>query len=172
VDALQDYGHYMQQSGWTDGKTHTAVAAVNALDADDISAAQTGVSGKAIVKDLGTSDVEDIMFALTLNEKTVINVFGLPAEGKTIDSAAGAWANGTQVIGGKTYYRYDTDKIGPRKLGNNYTVTLRTEAGNATVQVSAMSYVYSVLNSGTFTEAKQLAMTAYYNYFAAAAAYN
>ena len=84
---------------------------------------------------------------------------------------SGATANGTRSINGNEYYQYDTASIGAGNLGKTYTVTMTTSTGTATLEASAMSYVNTVLNSTSFTEAKQTAMASYYNYYAAAIAY-
>ena len=168
VDALQNYGYYMQQSGWTDSKTHTPIEQVSVLGTDDFAAALAGVADKAVVKELEGSGIEDAKFGLTLNAQTIINVYVKPADGVSIVSPS---PDGTQTIGGATYYRFDTTKIGAGDLAKVYTIAVTTDEGTAYVRVSAMSYVHSVLNGTSFTEAKQYAMVAYYNYCAAAKAY-
>ena len=170
VASIQDYGHYMQGSGWTDGLTHEPIDAYTDLDDDSIEAVKSGVSEMHIVKELRDSGVSEVLFALRLNEKTVINIYALPDEGMTITSST-AKAKGTQTIGGKEYYQFDTDKISAENLGTAYTITLSTENGTATINVSAMSYVYAVLNSESFTVEKKKAMAAYYGYYTKAIAY-
>ena len=169
VNALQDYGHYLQNSGWTDDRSHAAIEGITELDQDSIDFALDSVSEMAIEKDLGTSGIADVKFALTLNSKTVINVFVKPGEESF--TVANATANGTRVIDGDTYYQYDTVSIGAGHLGKIYKVTLTTETGRATIKASAMSYVNAVLNNTSFTDEKRLAMAAYYNYYAAVSAY-
>ena len=168
INALQNYGYYMQQSGWTDGKSHAPIEMVFALSEADVEAARSGVAAMEVVKELEDSGIADARFGLTLNAATVVNVFVLPGEGVSIVSPNPA---GTQAIGGETYYRFDSVKIGAGNLGKVYTVSVTTDVGTAHVRVSAMSYVFAVLNGTSFTQAKQYAMAAYYNYYAAADAY-
>lgn len=109
------------------------------------------------------------MYALTLNQGTLINVFAAP--GDAVTSVTGATAKGTRVISGVTYTRYDTARIAAGNLGRTYEIKLTSASGEAIVKMSAMSYVDTVLNSSAFSEAKQYAMTAYYRYYAAAIDY-
>ena len=169
VNALQAFGFYMQGSGWTDDKeSHTPIPTPAAeLDESDIGTALDGVSDKVIRKNLTGSGIEDVKFALTLNAQTVIRISVKPAEGVTILSSGYK----KRTIDNEIYYQFTTPKIGAGKLGTDYTITVETSEGTATVTASAMSYVYAILNSQSFTTEKQLAMTAYYYYYAAAAEY-
>ena len=169
LNALQNYGYYMQQSGWTDQRDHATIQVVTELGAGDLATAKAGVSDKGIVKELG-SGIVDAKFSLTWSDKTVISVAVKPADGAEVSS--GSYSN-TQSIAGATYYRQDTQKIGPKLLGTTQTFTFETTGGNATVQASAMSYVHTWLNKDTTdqTRAKQYAMAAYYNYYVAADSY-
>ena len=168
VNALQDYGYYLQESGWTDGRTHEHIDPISTLGPDSIAAAKAGVSGKAVEKILEGSGISDAKFSLTLNSDTAINVYVKPDEGVTVTSS-NATLIGPRKIGGQTYYQYETEKIGAANLGKTYTINFNTSTGGtASVKASAMSYVHAVLNDDSFTEAKKLAMTAYYNYHVAA----
>ena len=169
ANALQDYGHFLQAGGFTDNRQHTPIDAISDLDEESIAHALENTSKMAMQKDLGDSGLADLMFGLTLNAKTVINVYAKPSGDETI-TVTNATANGTKVIGGEVYYQYDTVPIGPRNLSKVYEVSLATPAGQATIQASAMSYVYAVLNSDSFSYDQKLTLAAYYNYYAAAAA--
>lgn len=170
LDALQNYGAYLQNSGWTDGANHASVDKVTWLYASDIEVARAGTNGMAIVKTAEGSGIsaDNILFALTLNSQTRINVY-VKSDGAAFSSVTGAVPNGTRTIGGEPYLRFDTAQISAGNLGNAYTVTVVTDSGTATVTASAMSYVYAVLE-GAFTEEKQYAMTAFYYYHTAAKA--
>ena len=166
VNALQNYGYYMQQSGWRDGREHTQIAKQS--NCSSIETARNGVSGQEIIKQLEGSGIEDVKFSLTLNAQTIINVFFKPESGVAFSSGY----VGTTTLNGGTYYQINTAKIGPRNLGKMYTITAKTDSGTAEVKVSAMSYVYAVLaTNSAFTEAQQYAMAAYYDYWRAANAY-
>ncbi|MBQ3935010.1 MAG: hypothetical protein II715_04260, partial [Clostridia bacterium] len=170
LEALQNYGAYLQNSGWTDGANHASVDKVTWLSAGDIEVARAGTNGMAIVKTAEGSGIsaDNILFALTLNAQTRINVY-VKTDGAAFSSVTGAVPNGTRTIGGEPYLRFDTAQISAGNLGNAYTVTVVTGSGTATVTASAMSYVYAVLE-GAFTEEKQYAMTAFYYYHTAAKA--
>ena len=164
ADALQDYGHYMQGSGWTDGRnSHEPIAAISTIGNDEISDVRDAVSDMAVIKDIGESGL-DIKYSLFLNEATIISVYADP--GDTITKVEGAAYKGTRTIDGNAYYRYNTEKIRPVDLGTPCTVTVTSDTGTATIEASAMSYVYTALTGTDFTEDEQKAMTAYYNYYA------
>ena len=164
IDALQNYGHYLQASGWADQLTHETIPACSTLGADDIAAARDGVADMAVVKELENSGVTEATISLTLNSQTRLNVTVTLDEGVTMTST-----QGEELSDGR--YRFTTVKIGPRNLGKVYTITVTTDVGTAKVKASPMSYVYAVLNAASMTEAQQLAMAAYYNYYLAASAY-
>ncbi len=164
VNAIQDYGYYLQNSGWTDNLTHTSIEAATVLGAEKVESAKTGAGGYQIIRTLADSGIADVKYSLRLNEKTVINIYVAP-EGDVTISSVNATAKGSCVIDGKTYYQYDTDKIAADHLGDTKTITVTTSSGMATIQVSALSYVYAILSSDSFNDAQKLAMTAYYEYF-------
>ena len=168
VSALQTYGFYLQNSGWTDGKEHTAIAApAQEMTADSIDAAKSELSEMAntdIIKELDGSGITDAKFTLVLNSKTVIGVY------VKLDSGAKITSTGFKKtkLSGEVYYLKKTEKIGPKNLGKLYTVEAKTNVGTATVEGSAMSYVKAALNNDGFTEAKKQALAAYYYYYLAA----
>jgi hypothetical protein len=169
VDALHAYGYYMQHSGWADNKNaHTAIEAPSELlDDTSMEEAAAAVSGKTVEKDYDASVIDDAKFSLALNEKTVINISVKPADGVQITS--GGYT--TRIIGSDTYYQFSTAPIGAKNLGTAYDIVVQTDHGTATITASAMSYVRAALNSGSMAREKKLAMTAYYQYYAAAVRY-
>ena len=170
VKALQDYGYYLQQSGWTDGGTHTAIEKIETLDDSAIPDVLSDTEHLVAIEKTPGSGIENILFSLTLNAETKINVFVKPKDGVTILSEGYTLTS----IGGETYYRFTTAPIGPLNLGKTQTFTIQTSAGQATVKASAMSYVKSILeynDASVISPEKKLAMVAYYNYFTAALAY-
>ena len=165
VTALQGYGYYLQGSGWTDGRNHDAIPAPE--NAPDVDTAMNAVKDMSFTKSIGTSGIKEAKVSLTLNAKTVINVFVLPEDGVEVTSA-GYTMNGE-------YYRFSTERIGPKNLAKDYTVSITTNDGTtdgtAALTASALGSVKAALNSGTLTEPQQLALAAYFNYYAAADAY-
>ena len=168
VNALQDYGSYLQKSGWTDGKEHRSVPNIAVLDTKSINAAKKGVYKQSPVQKLSGTGIDSVKFSLTLNEATKINAFFKPRTGVTVTSPEAEEVE----ISGETYYRIRTDMIGARSLGNVYTITARTSRGTeASLQVSAMSYDKNVLDTKSMSTDNKYAMTAFYNYYAKAIAY-
>lgn len=177
VNALQNYGHYMQNSSWTDSKTktHEEILAVGSTTSP--AAVKAEISGAKANIALGTSGIEKAMFALTLNDKTVINAF-FDTEQVTITGAkvndAQADVAGTRRISGHTYNRYDSDALKASELTTPVTFTAITAHGEATLTASPMSYVYAMVKdaeAGSET-ANQWAMAAFYDYAVAAAPSN
>ena len=166
VDALQAYGYYLQDSGWTDDKpSHTRIPEpVLKLNKDSISQVKTKLTEYTeynITKDYGTSGITDSKISLTLNAKTAINIFVKPGEGETILSEGYK----TAAINNETYYQFSENGIGPKNLGKAYPISVKTDQGTATITASAMSYVNKLLTNGTLDDNKNLAMVAYFNYY-------
>lgn len=166
VDSLQDYGYYLQHSGWTDGNEHEAIANVLTLNEDDIDEASSAVSGYAFTKNLAGSGIVNAKYSLTFNSKTVIDIYVKPDDGVTILSPY----SGTTIIGGETYYVFKTDKIVASRLNIVQNITVTTSEGEATFSVAPLSYVRSVLNSD-LAEAKKYAVVAFNNYYVKVDAY-
>lgn len=168
VNALQNYGYYMQQSGWKDDKpSHTDILMKDELNTASIDEAKDGVSNMKVIKELENSGITDAKFALSLNEKTSIRVSFKPDNETTILTSGGK----KRTINDETYYQFTTEKFGAAYLANPYTVTVVTDKGTASVTASAMSYVHAILN-GDFNQNEQKAMTAYYYYYKAADEYS
>lgn len=166
VRALHNYGYYLKQTSWTDGLNHKSIDKLEDVTALDASVLEDYRIAKNNVANIGKTD-NDIKFSLTLNSNTRINVY-VTDSGLTLQDGSDADHSGG-------YYIFKTRTLGPRLLGTPETVTVTNSAGNsATINVSAMSYAYAVLNKAetdSDTLAKKVAMTAYYNYYQAAAAY-
>lgn len=167
VTALQDYGYYLQASGWTDNMQHKAISKATDVGDDEIAAARAAVSEMQINKNLN-GVLTDAKFSLTLNAQTKVNVFVKPGDDVTISDGY----VGTKQIGGDTYYQFTSLPIGPLNLANPVVITIETNCGNATITASPMSYVYEAVKTGTsFSFAKQQAMAAFYRYYAVADAF-
>jgi hypothetical protein len=162
---VQNYGYYMQGSGWTDNRKHTSFAASEkALSTRD--QAKNGVKNLGVEKTLDDTGIADVRFALTMNAKTIVNVFFKPEPGYTVD---GSYVE-TMPIGNETYYRVDSSEFGPANLGTRQEVTAGTEEGDepATVNVCPMSYVKAMLDRTDLAEGKANALIAFYDYYVAA----
>ncbi|MCR4730199.1 MAG: hypothetical protein K5881_04635 [Saccharofermentans sp.] len=169
VNNLQDYGYYMQQSGWSDGYTHTPITApVKTLGSADMNAANEALANFSISKALGNSGIEDsVNVGLSIASQTELRVSVKPGSGVTITSTNCI----PRTINNEQYYQFSRKNIGPKALGNNMAFTIVTDQGTATVNVSVMYYVRVALASTSFTEAQKYALVAYYNYYVSAMAY-
>ena len=158
ANALHNYGYYMQQSGWTDGKNHVPITRAYEIDLsqcqDDV---KNALADKALVVPEETI-IFDVRFSLTLNDKTKMNIKVKPAEGVTIHSEE-------FTVGENGYYTYTTDPIGPLNLGKMRTFTVQTSSGEAEIKACPMTYVRMALNSNDFTSEQKVAMIAYYAYW-------
>ncbi len=169
VRDLQNYGHYLQLSGWTDGKTHEDIPGLDGAEVTDAELQYTrdflAIYGFEVVKEIEGTGVEDVKFALTLNSQSVINIFVKLAEGEEILSVEGCTPKGTQIIGGDTYYKFNTEEIGITEMYDNHMIIIQTNAGAAMITANAMTYIDIVVKEGsTFPIEKQYAMTAYFLY--------
>ena len=147
IDALQNYGYYLQESGWKDGLEHNRINSYTTV-IDESNLANISEADYAIQKP--EAEGTTITFSLTLNSKTRINVFSA-FEGKK--------------------YTYHVGGIGPAGLGKMIDIEVATSEGTKTVRVCPISYAYAVINNDSMSVAKKAAMTAYYNYYLAAASY-
>ncbi len=169
LDALQNYGHYLLNSGWTDGRQHAELEIAYELTDDFMSMAVGAVAEDEISKTMpADSGVEDIMFSLMLNSQTQIYYYAKLSDSVTLRTEA----DSTEVIEGETYYQFSSAPIGPLGLGESFDFTIQTGGGSATVTASAMSYVHAILYGETYTEAQKYAMAALYFYYTAAQAYS
>ena len=120
---------------------------------------------------LGNSDVEKATYKLHLDSETTEDVFLTPKNGKTLTASA--------TFNGKTYtavkqsdgrYLVQIPNISAHQLGDMITIT--GTAGTAfSVQVSALSYTRSVLNSTSTNQAAKDGLSALYAYYSAVLAY-
>ena len=178
---LQAYGYYLQKSGWNDGRTHAQIPIpVSTLQEDiipktviveeSLAATISSVSSYNMKVSQEGTLIADVKLALSLNSQTDLKIAVKPASGIAITSDASEYSIIT--IGNEDYYVFTAEEIGPKKLGDKKTITIKTDKGDATVSVSPMFYVKQVLNSSAFETNQKNAMIAYYNYFDAAKRYN
>ena len=175
IHAIADYGHYEQiyladVNGWTIGESYAEMEKYY-TETYDYSTILSAVNSKAFVKTLGNSDVEKATYKLHLDSETTEDVFLTPKNGKTLTASA--------TFNGKTYtavkqsdgrYLVQIPNISAHQLGDMITIT--GTAGTAfSVQVSALSYTRSVLNSTSTNQAAKDGLSALYAYYSAVLAY-
>ena len=177
---LQAYGYYLQQSGWNDTRTHTAIP-VPASTLNENTIPKTVITDESLsytVNQVSTynysvntaSLVADVRFALNLNSQTELKVAVKPAAGVTVTSDASGYS--ITSIGGEDYYVFTIKDIGPKKLGDNQVIVINTDQGEIRITTPVMYYVKQVLGSSSFETKEKNAMIAYYNYYDAAKRYN
>ena len=177
---LQAYGYYLQNSGWTDGRTHKQIPIpVSTLNENTIpktiivdgclEETISAVNSYGMTLTQTGTLIADVRFALALNSETDLRIAVKPASGVTITSDASEYRIVT--IDNEKYYMFTVVEIGPKKLGDNKNVTIKTDKGNATISVSPIYYVKQVLNDSSFDTNQKNAMIAYYNYFDSAKRY-
>ena len=169
INSLQDYGYYMQQSGWSDGYTHTPIEApVKTLDFGDMYVANRGLDNYSLDKTLNDSGIEDsVKVGLSIASQTELRVSVKPGSGVKLLSTDCT----PRMINNEQYYQFSRKNIGPKALGDDMTFMIATDHGLAVIRVSVMYYVKIALASTSFTEAQKYALVAYYNYYVSAMAY-
>ena len=178
VKALAEYGYYAQLylsdvRGWSLGSDHAAMddygyTPASYTDADR-EAAKTALAKYAIsVK--RSSKIEKVSFSLSLDSDTALHLYFTPAasyKGGAAATVDGAAAEATMKDG---RFTLEIPGISAHRLGNTFNVKLVTGGQTTTVKVSALSYVYAILNNAKDSLAAN-AMIALYKYYQAAAAY-
>ncbi len=173
VEALADYGHHVQiflseQRGWTLGTDFAEMTTVYTgnYGTDVVNAVKSAAADYAIEK-TPSDDTEKITYSLILDSAIEIRVFFKMTSGYTGVFEVAEPYTATQV-GGR--YQVSILNIPAHLLSETYTIAATTDNGTASVKVSALSYVHSMLNAYTSTTA-QNAAAAIYAYSQAANAY-
>lgn len=170
LNALQNYGAYLQLSKWTDGKNHQTIDVSEGISVQKVEEVRGLVSNKIPEKITDNSGIEDIKYSLTLNSDTRINAFFKPASGVSITTQGGK----AVTVGDAVYYQFRSERINVLGLEDIREIPVATNQGTASLKASALSYVYTVLNSdaNAVTDDQKCAMAAYYYYYDAAKGYS
>ena len=175
VKSLGDYGHYAQiylggRNGWVAGTDYTALAKYRAADygSDDYTAKATDLSSAAVDKDIDDTAVTGLSYSLNFDSNTFVNV-----ELHTTDSL---FASAT--VDGKLLYvsasgKLRTQGLSILQLGEPIAITGKgsSNTNTFTVTLSGLSYIRAILNSGSTSAAAKNAVSALYDYYQAAVAY-
>jgi hypothetical protein len=175
VHALADYGHYVQafltaQKGLTLGEDYAEMN-LHFADSYDFDTIGAAVDGKAIVRENDTNgDVSKITYSLKMDSEIAIEVFF-----KMKSRYAGAF---TVTLDDVTYtavkesgrYVVRITNIPAHELGMTHIIEVTTANGTAHVEVSALSYVKSILDAYEDDVSRNTA-AAIYAYAAAADAF-
>lgn len=152
VKAIADYGHYVQpflaaNNGWTVGVDFAAMPCQTVFGQSDIERVREAVADRAIIKDTGDSQIDAVTFSLNCESETAIRIYLKPRagyNGPVTASIGGAEVNCVRQNDGR--YRIEIGGIPAHKLGDVFNVTV-SAGGTCTVTVSALSYVYTIMNS-------------------------
>ena len=178
VHAIADYGHYAQpmlaeNNKWTIGVEHAEMAK-HYTDSYDYEAVLSELSDYARVFEKGNSDIQEITNALDLRSEATIFFNIRPDEGYSgpVEVTVGT-KKVTPVKMDDGRYRVAIPGISAHKLANEFTLTIKTDGGTATVKASALSYAQAVLNSAAFNDdfASKNGVCAIYQYYTATMAY-
>lgn len=175
--SILDYGHYVQPvlaetNGWEIGEDYAEIPCVNTYNDSDIAEATNGVNGKEIVRDTGNSGIEKVTFTLELDSDTTLDIFLVVPD--DCRQSLSVTYNGGGRIGSfqpDGRYKVQISDIAAHQLGDTYTIGVSTSKGSFDIEVSALSYVHTVLNSTQYSDDMKKAVTALYKYYAATMAY-
>ncbi|MBR7016378.1 MAG: leucine-rich repeat domain-containing protein [Lachnospiraceae bacterium] len=181
VQALGTYGFYEQiflaaQRGWSLGADHAKMARSFKPDgytAEEAEAAAAALSGMDASLTLN-KDIASVNASLLLDSDTSICLYITRADSYTKGITAtvdGKEVTVQKLSGGR--YRVTIPNIGANRLGKKYEVKLRTESDTeeATLTISAMSYVKACLGKENLEEDERNAMMALYEYYVRAKEY-
>ena len=181
VKALGTYGFYEQiflaaQRGWSLGTDHAKMTECFRQDgytAEEAEAAAAALSGMDASLTLN-KDIASVNASLLLDSDTSICLYITRADSYTKGITAtvdGKEVTVQKLSGGR--YKVTIPNIGANRLGKTYEVKIRTESDTeeASVTISAMSYVKACLGKENPGEDERNAMMALYEYYARAKEY-
>ena len=180
VKSLGDYGHYAQiylgnKNSWTAGTDYTAIAKYRAADytSSDHTAYLTSLNNRevAMVKEITGSAVTRVQYNLNFDSGTYINIKLTTSE----QISASAVVNGsTLYTSGNEEVQFRTQGLPILLLGDGFVLN-GTGTTNTTpfyVRLSGLSYIRTILNSGTAADVAKDAMASLYDYYRAACRYH
>ena len=177
VHAIADYGHYVQLylesvKDWTLGSGDDQYAPMDMvyMTEYDVGAIADAVADYEIVRETN-DDIQKITYSVRLDSDTAILVYFKPI--KNYDGSFTVTLDGDSCTATQEGGRYvvEIPNIGAHLLGTTYKIVAETEHGSATVEVSALSYVNSMLTAYAGNTNAENAACAIYAYCAAASAY-
>ncbi len=176
--ALINYGHFVQLylselRHWT---IDTDYAEIKLIEGTEVSyyteQVKEEVADYAIIREHSNQDIAAITFSLVLDSETAIRVYFRPSENYT--------GGLTATVGGKTTeikslsdgrFLLEIPNIAAHELGKRFAIVAKTVNGTANVNVSALSYVQSMLNKDDANTDAKNAVCAIYDYYKAAQAF-
>ena len=179
ANALADYGHYAQEylsplRGWTlgpveDGKDHEIMPQAAGLTDAQIADIKGKVGNFGISRDPGNSGIEKVTFSLDLDSETRINLYLYPKEDFSGDVSCTVNGEAVEAKLSDGKYWLVIPNIAAHKLGEEYTVNVKTAKGSFDIVVSVLSYVKTALENPNSKD-KWSTVAALYNFYDAASA--
>lgn len=181
VKALADYGHHTQLflddvKSWSLGTGDDQYAPMDKhyTETYDLDEIRTEVDAYAFDYTFSESAISAITQSLVLDSKMAVRVYVTPASGSEAELTFKL--NDEPVTATKKGARYliEITGLSAHKLGDFYTITAEADGTNvATIRVSALSYVRSMLNSSAYADNLHAlnAAASIYMYYKAAKAY-
>ena len=145
IPKLADYGHYAQPylaryNGWTIGKSYAEMTTY-VTASYNYDTVKSSTQSSAFSRTENSADVESVEYRLVFGSQITLTVRIKPVSGTALDIQA----EGAEVTQSGNYYLVNYANIFATQLTDVRTI----KAGDCTITVSPMSYVYSVLNSET-----------------------
>ena len=178
--ATKNYGHYMQLylAGLHGFNLETDYPAIDAGSEITAPIAASELFDYARVVNTRAGSVEAVSYFLTLGETTKLSLRLRFTSAPGSVSAVVTANNDTETVASTvkalsdTTYLIEIPNIAANNLGAAYHVTVTADDDTAyDISLSALSYVYTMLNANRGNADEDLAFTALYNYYAAADAY-
>ena len=184
IRSIADYGHYAQiylaeANGWTIGENYAEMS-LHFTDSYDYADILSKVQANAFAKTIEGSNVTKATYKLHLDAETTVDVLLTTSDGKAptnvkltiheVESGKDVTKTVAPVKQSDGRYLIRVSGISAHKLGDMMTIT--GTAGTAfEVSVCALSYVRSVLNSTSTSEAAKNGLSSLYAYYVATMAY-
>lgn len=177
IKAIKDYGHYAQlmlskYHGWNLGGDYAPIENANTYAGTDTNLVNEVVSATeqySIHKNIEGTDIQGVYFSLDLDSYTTINLL-IEATSKVTAS----FKNGGGLLV-KTYgnnqYLIEIADIPAHELNKTYDVVINAGESSCEVNISALSYVYSVLTKESEHEYEPELAIALYKYYEANSIY-
>ncbi len=153
VEALQNYGYHAQKYfadlySWTIGTGHAAMPAASTTSYN-YDSVKSAVAKYEISRPVA-GEIESIQFSVDASSETLIYLY-VTMKDETVPTAALIGENEEKtalkpISSGGNEYKYQIASLKASELGKSITVEL-SGGGTTKVSVSALSYVYAVLNS-------------------------
>ena len=173
IRSIADYGHYSQpflaaSNNWTIGSEHMEMSK-HYTTSYSYDAIRNVTSKYQRVLDLGKSDIDKITYSLSLNSGTSLNVFikakdNYKGSVKVTTKKGNTVMSYTAVKQADGRYKVTIPDISAHQLGDKYTITAETTNGTATCSLSALSYVYAILDVSSDNAAKNAVSSLYIYY--------